>query len=222
MLRALVVACAVLVSVPALADDCTTRVVTDKVYDATGAVIVSEESRTSCGNGGSNLLALVGIDSRCYYYNVRGNRQLACQYPNGNWISFGDQPADVIDVFAGDTEPQSGKYSTYTGYQQNRGSGLTIFLNWAGWFRGSLDDESQRLHEQAMFLALENAKNGELVSWQNRKGTESGRIKVVATNAVQGGVCRRVLVELSVGRNVRNLNETACINFSTNNWHFIQ
>lgn len=222
MLTRLLVAGLVLWSANALAnEECTTRIVTDKIYDVNGASIVSEQSRTSCGHGGSKLLSLVGIDDRCYYYNVRGQKQLACQYPNGNWVTFGDT-VDSIDSFSGETSPQTGKYSAQSNYYENTGSLVTLLVNFTKWRMAKLDDESKQLHERAVYLALENADNGQIVTWTNRKQTEMGRIKIVSTLPVQGGVCRRMLVELTVGNNVRNLSETACNNFSTENWHFIE
>ena len=95
MLRKILVAATLVFSGSAFADECATRVMTDKVFDSKGSTIVTEQSRTSCGNAGSNLQALVGIDSYCYYYPVRNERMLACQYPNGQWTTFADTPTDA-------------------------------------------------------------------------------------------------------------------------------
>ena len=220
MLRKVLVVLALTFSASVFADDCATRVITDKLYDKSGASIMSEQSKTSCGNAGSNLQTLVGIDQQCYYYEVRGQQQLACQYPNGNWVTFGD--IEAIDLFAGGNDPQSGKYSAHTEYVPSNGSMLIVLNNFINWYRGTLDKESQELHARSVLFALENSNNGQLVTWTNKKGTEMGRIKVVSTVPVQGGICRRMLVELTVGDRIRNLNETACYNISTNKWSFIQ
>ena len=222
MLGKILVTVALTFSANAFADECATRVITDKIYDSQGAELVSEQSRTSCGNGGSNLNALVGIDDHCYYFDTPGGRQLACQYPNGNWVAFGDIPVEAIDSFArSEDAPQSGRYSTRQDYQTNP-SFLTMFLNFTKWWQGSLSSESKVLHDKAIYFAVQHSKNGELVTWRNKQGTEQGRIKVVSTMPVSGGFCRRMLVELSVGNSIRNLNETACLNINTNQWHFIQ
>lgn len=223
MLGKLLIASLVLWSPNVLAnDECTTRIITDKIYDINGAAILSEQSRTSCGHGGSKLNALVGIDERCYYYNVRGEQQLACQYPNGNWVTFGDVATDSIDSFSGTRAPLTGNYSAQTNYHANTGSLVTVLVNFTKWRAASLDSESKKLHERAVYLALENASNGQIVSWTNKKQTEMGRIKIVSTQPVQGGVCRRMLVELNVGNSVRNLNETACNTIGTDKWYFTQ
>lgn len=221
MLHKILVAAAFVFSASAFADECATRVVTDKIYDSQGASIVSEKSRTSCGTG-SNLTALVGIDERCYYFDTVGGRQLACQFPNGQWIAYGDVPVEAIDAFGvGEAEPQSGNYSTRQDYYTGTPSMVGFITNFSKWMSGSLDSESSVLHKKAMYFAAQYSKNGELVTWTNKKQTEMGRIKVVSTIPVQGGICRRMLIELTVGNSSRNLTETACYNISTNKWNFI-
>lgn len=222
MLRKALFVLLLVLSSSAFADDCATRVVTDKVYDTNGASIVTEQSRTSCGNAGSNLQALVGIDSQCYYYQVRGEQMMACQYPNGQWTTFADTPVDALDAFAGNDNTITSQYSTHTNYVSGPPSFVMYFNNFINWWRGKLDSESQKLHERAVYFAVEHSKNGQLVSWQNSKGTEQGKIKVVSTLPVNGGVCRRMIMEITVDRSSRNHNETACYNFGTNKWYFTQ
>ena len=222
MLRKILVAATLVFSGSAFADECATRVMTDKVFDGKGSTIVTEQSRTSCGNAGSNLQALVGIDSYCYYYPVRNERMLACQYPNGQWVTFADTPTDALDAFAGDEDTRTSQYSTNTNYVQGAPSFVMYFVNFMRWAGGNLDSESKKLHERSVIFAVENAQNGQLVTWQNSKGTESGKIKVVSTLPVNGGICRRMLMEIIVGKNSRNHSETACYNISTNKWHFAQ
>lgn len=222
ILRKILVTASLMFSVSAFADECATRVVTDKVLDSKGASIVSEESRTSCGNAGPNLQALMGIDSYCYYYPVRNEQMLACQYPNGQWVTFADTPVDTLDAFVSSEDTKTSQYSTNTNYVQGPPSFVMYLTNFMRWFRGNLDAESKKLHERAVLFTVEYAKNGQLVSWQNSKGTESGRIKVVSTLPVNGGICRRMLMEITVDKNSRNHTETACYNISTNKWHFTQ
>lgn len=222
MLRKILIAATLLFSVNAFADDCATRVLTDKVYDSKGSTIMSEQSRTSCGNAGSNLQALVGIDSYCYYYPVRNEQMLACQYPNGQWVTFADTPVDALDAFDGEENTITSKYSTTTTYIDGPPSFLKYLGNFLRWSLGNLDSESKKLHERSVLFAVEHSQNGQLVTWQNSKGTEYGRIKVVSTLPVNGGICRRMLIETTVGKNTRNHTETACYNVSTNKWHFTQ
>lgn len=222
MMRKILVAAAMVFSSSVFADECATRVMTDKVLDSKGSTIVTEQSRTSCGNAGSNLQALVGIDSYCYYYPVRGEQMLACQYPNGQWATFADTPVDALDAFAGDEDTQTGKYSTNTHYMQGPPSFVMYIGNFLRWWNGNLSAEAKKLHERSVIFAVEQSKNGQLVSWQTPKGNESGRIKVVSTLPVQGGVCRRMIMEINVDKNTRNHSETACYNISTNKWHFSQ
>lgn len=218
MLKKLLVTSLAVLAGSVYADDCATRVITDRLADRVGNEIVSEQSRTSCGNMG-NLTQLVGIDQRCYPIEYNGNPSLACQYPGGRWEVVGDP--ETFDVFAGPNTPNTGNYNINNNYIAGPAGFIVYFANLWKWGFGRLDNESKNLHATTVFLTLERAQNGELVTWQNPKDSSWGRMKVVKTVPVNGGVCRTILMQVVKGSHAREMSEVACYNNSTNKWNFV-
>lgn len=200
--------------------DCSSRTLTDKITDTEGKEIISEQNQVSCAEGAPSLESLVGIDSRCNIYEIKGYPQMACRYPNGRWEVINE--IETFDTLSGSENPLSGNYSTTETYVNIDNaplvSGIYNIMRHAG---GELDSESQELHNRSVYLTLENAKNGEVVRWNNPEMNTSGRMKVVLTTAVRGGICRRMLVELTVNRQSRNVLETGCYDRSSESWRFL-
>lgn len=200
--------------------ECSSRTLTDKITDADGHEIISEQNQVSCADGAPSLESLVGIDSRCNIYEIKGYPQMACKYPNGRWEVIND--IEAFDALSGSEVPLSSRYSTTENYVNIEHAFLVSSIyNIGRWANGSLDSDSEEIHNRAVFLTLENAKNGEVVRWRNPEMNTSGRMKVVLTTSVQGGICRRMLVELTVNRQSRNVLETGCFDRNTNAWRFL-
>lgn len=200
--------------------ECSSRTITDKITDSEGKEIISEQNQVSCADGAPSLESLVGIDSKCNIYEIKGYPQMACKYPNGRWEVIND--IEVFDTLSGSDSPLSGNYSTAeTFVSTENGNFVAQFTNFSRWASGLLDSDSQEIHDRTVFLALQHAKNGEVVRWTNPEANTSGRMKVVLTTAVQGGICRRMLVELKTRNQPRNILETACYDRNTALWHFL-
>lgn len=218
MLHKILFVSALVLSSTVYADDCATRILTDKMLDSNGSEIVSQQSRTSCGNMG-NLSQLLGIDQRCYPIEHNGNPSLACQYPGGRWTVVGDP--ETFDLFAGPNSPNSGNYNVNDNYISGPAGTIIYLANFWKWGFGRLDDESKNLHTTAVFLTLQRAQNGELVTWRNPKGTSWGQMKVVKSVPASNGICRTILMQIVKGNYAREISETACYNSSANKWYFI-
>lgn len=200
--------------------DCSSRTLTDKITDTEGKEIISEQNQVSCADGAPSIDSLVGIDSSCNVYEIKGYPQMACKYPNGRWEVIND--IEAFDALSGSENPLSSRYSTTENYVNIENAFLASSIyNVSRWASGLLDSESQELHNRTVFLTLENAKNGEVVRWRNPEMNTSGRMKVVLTTSVNGGICRRMLVELTVENQRRNLTETGCFDQTTGVWRFI-
>jgi hypothetical protein len=211
----------ILVFLPSYAlGNCSSRTITDKLTDIDGQELISESNQVSCSEGSPSLESLVGIDSKCNVYEVQGQPQMACKYPNGRWEVISD--IEAFDALTGSESPISTHMSTRQDFITDGGSGIVALFNLARWSSGILDSSSQELHERSVFLTLENAANGEVVKWRNPEMDTSGKMKVVLTTAVQGGICRKVLIEIKKGNHPQNISETACRDLATNQWRFIQ
>ena len=198
---------------------CATKTVTDRLSDANGAVIVTEKSRTSCGDAGSNVKQVEGIDDHCYYVpSEDGQESLACQWPSGRWEIIGD--VNTIDLFTGPNQSSSSKRSVTQDYIRGNESLAALVSNVIRWSAGKLDEESKRLHNTAIFVTLERAKNGEIVSWKNPKQNTSGKIKVVKTISHGEGFCRYMMMQIVKDDTPRELKETACYNNNNGKWYF--
>ena len=200
--------------------NCATRVLTDKLTDPSGQEVMSSKEQVSCAEGSSSLDALVGLDADCNVYEIHGFLQTACRYPNGRWEVISD--IEAFDSVTGQVSSQSGRQSVAPPVMNSYGSsllnGLLAALKSGG---GSLDDGARQLHERALVLTLERAGNGEIVAWNHPESGQSGRLKPVLTRSVNGGICRKLLVELHLRGETGQFTETACRGRGSQSWHYL-
>ena len=105
---------------------------------------------------------------------------------------------------------------------RHRGDSIVGFaMNISKWFTTRLKPEDQALHSQAVYHALNNLENGELVEWFNDRTDAQGKARIVYTYPGNGDVCRRVHSWVRFGADSRSYEDTACFNASINNWNFI-
>lgn len=88
-------------------------------------------------------------------------------------------------------------------------------------FSTRLSKEDSALHTQAVYHALENLDNGELVQWYNDRSDSHGRVRIVYTWQGSGNICRRVFSWVRFAENARNFEDTACYNMNTKTWNFV-
>ena len=58
------------------------------------------------------------------------------------------------------------------------------------YLRFRLNKDEKKMHQSAVFFMLENAKNGEIVSWYSDKRLANGKVRVIKSYPISGGFCR--------------------------------
>lgn len=123
-------------------------------------------------------------------------------------------------VWAADISmPLSATNGVRTDYTPNN-SIFAIGSNLYKSISGSLSKKDQETHVMTVIYALENKDNGEIARWYNEADDTAGRIKVVMTYPVQGGICRRLFTEVRIGSTVREYSEQGCKTMDSKFWNF--
>lgn len=86
----------------------------------------------------------------------------------------------------------------------------------------SLTKQDQIKQMQAVFFALDNAEEGQVVSWVNGKNDTFGLVKVVSSYPHGSGYCRVIFTQISKKGKVRDFSETACKDVAYNGWQFVR
>ena len=86
----------------------------------------------------------------------------------------------------------------------------------------SLTKQDQIKQMQAVFFALDNAEEGQVVSWVNGKNDTFGLVKVVSSYPHGSGYCRVIFTQISKKGKVRDFSETACKDVAYEGWQFIR
>lgn len=114
---------------------------------------------------------------------------------------------------------QSVKSSANNSYQPNK-SYINVVTNLFRWEMYKLPKEDQLRQEQAVFFALDNSEEGEVIEWYGENDS-SGKVSVVMSYPQGGGYCRVLFSQINYKQKVRDFKETACRNGSTN-WTFLR
>jgi len=85
-----------------------------------------------------------------------------------------------------------------------------------------LSTHDRRKYEQAVYTALANLDNGEVVRWYSDTSYNHGAVEVAATARLSGRLCRRIYTSVHTEKSQVNDDRWACLNESTNLWEFIK
>lgn len=85
-----------------------------------------------------------------------------------------------------------------------------------------LSREDKNQQQEAVFYALDNADNGEVVEWYNVKNNTYGKVKPVQSYPQGSGYCRTLFTLISVKNKHRTFTETACVEGGHEGWRFIR
>jgi surface antigen len=85
---------------------------------------------------------------------------------------------------------------------------------------GSLGSADRDTHTMTVVHAMENLDNGDVVEWYNTVNDTAGRVRVVMTYPVQGGVCRKFFSEVRIKNTIRDYNEQGCKTMDSRYWSF--
>lgn len=124
-------------------------------------------------------------------------------------------PALAGDIFV----PVSATNGVRQDYIPNTGF-VDLAINLGKFFGSKLDFEDRQTHTMTVIFAMENADNGEISVWYNPKNDTAGRVRVLMTQPVQGGFCRKFVSEIRIGKTYREYNETGCKTIDSRFWNF--
>ena len=84
----------------------------------------------------------------------------------------------------------------------------------------SLNKEEKQLHESAVFFMLNNAKNGEIVSWYSKKRLVNGKVRVIHSYPTGSSLCRTYQAYIKVKGTERHTSNNACKRSYSIGWSF--
>lgn len=104
-------------------------------------------------------------------------------------------------------------------YQANT-SFISLGVNLFKVFSGSLGFEDKQTHIMTVMHAMQNLDNDEIAEWYSAQNDTAGRVRVVMTYPVQGGVCRRFFTEVRIKNHIRDYTEVGCKTIDSQYWSF--
>ena len=94
------------------------------------------------------------------------------------------------------------------------------YLDFRFWNLTGFNQEEKKQHKDAVYFALENAEDFEIVSWYGTKRDTSGKIRVIFSHPINAGYCRDYQVQLQINKKIRSKTLTACKFIGGVSWSF--
>ena len=89
--------------------------------------------------------------------------------------------------------------------------------------RFTLNDEEKKMHQSAVYHALNNSKNGEITSWHSRERLAQGKVRVIHSFPLSDGHCRVYQAYIELNGAARHWTNNACTRFySKGEWLFLK
>ena len=88
------------------------------------------------------------------------------------------------------------------------------------YMRFKLNKTEKKMHESAVFFMLDNAHNGEIVSWYSKKRLAAGKVRVIHSYPISGGYCRTYQAYIKLNGKERHMTNNACKYIGTPSWSF--
>ena len=89
--------------------------------------------------------------------------------------------------------------------------------------RFTLNDEEKKMHQSAVYHALNNAKNGEITSWNSRDRLAQGKVRIIHSFPLSDGHCRLYQAYIELNGASRHWTNNACTRFySGGEWLFLK
>ena len=88
------------------------------------------------------------------------------------------------------------------------------------YLRFRLNKDEKKMHQSAVFFMLENAKNGEIVSWYSDKRLANGKVRVIKSYPISGGFCRTYQAYIKLNGADRHTTNNACLYLGSPTWSF--
>jgi len=83
-----------------------------------------------------------------------------------------------------------------------------------------LNKKEKQMHQSAVFFMLDNAKNGEIVSWYNKERLASGKVRVIHSYPTGAGVCRHYQAYIKLNGVAKHTTNSACKKIQSPSWSF--
>lgn len=100
-------------------------------------------------------------------------------------------------------------------------SASALIYNITVHFSSKLNKEDREIHARAVYHALDNLDNGEVVEWFNDKNGSRGVVKIAYSWSASGLVYRRIYSWVQYGQYQRTFEDTAYQPAHTRTWNFI-
>ena len=103
----------------------------------------------------------------------------------------------------------------------NEAMSLPAFL-WRStqYMRFRLNKDEKKMHQSAVFFMLENAPNGEVVSWYSDERLANGKVRVIHSYEISGGYCRTYQAYIKLNGSERHMTKNACKYIGSPSWSF--
>ena len=89
-------------------------------------------------------------------------------------------------------------------------SATGMLWNGIQYLRFSLSDNEKKMHQSAVYHALNNSSNGEITLWYSKDRLASGKVRVIHSFPISGGRCRVYQSLISVNGATRHFTNNAC------------
>jgi len=94
--------------------------------------------------------------------------------------------------------------------------------NQTQYLRFSLNDDEKKMHQSAVYHALNNTPNGPTTEWHSRERLTQGKVRVIHSFEVSNGYCRVYQALIEVNGATRHWTNKACKrSTSGDNWVFL-
>ena len=103
-----------------------------------------------------------------------------------------------------------------------------MMWNHIQYLRFTLNDDEKKMHQSAVYHALNNAENGQITSWHSRERLAQGKVRVIHSFPISGGRCRVYQSYIELNGTARHFTNNACkgLKFrdggSLYDWKFLQ
>lgn len=88
------------------------------------------------------------------------------------------------------------------------------------YMRFRLNSNEKKMHQSAVFFMLNNAPNGEIVSWYSDKRLANGKVRVIHTYPISGGYCRTYQAYIKLNGKSKHMSNNACKYIGSPSWSF--
>ena len=97
-------------------------------------------------------------------------------------------------------------------------------MRWNGiqYLRFSLNNEEKKMHQSAVYHALNHSRDGEITSWYSDSKKNYGKVRIIQSFPISDGNCRIYQSLINFNNLTRHFTNNACKRFYAENWLFLK